>query len=81
VEYTLLKKRLWLSLEAYDFDRDDDLDPHLRLTTRWWFHPNLFLVGGYDDPLESDRDSFFLGGGLRWGDDDLKYLLGSVPRF
>jgi hypothetical protein len=34
-------------------------------------------VGGYDDPLE--RDSFFLGGGIRWRDDNLKYLLGSVP--
>jgi hypothetical protein len=48
------------------------------LTTRWRFHPNLFLMGGYDDFLE-DNDSLFLGGGIRWRDDYLKYLLGSVP--
>ena len=24
--------------------------------------------------------SFFLGAGIRWSDDDLKYLIGSVPR-
>ncbi|HYH47480.1 MAG TPA: MlaD family protein [Thermoanaerobaculia bacterium] len=77
VEYPLLDKRLWLSLEAFDFDRDDDLDPHLRFTTRWQFHPNLYIVGGYDDALEND--SLFLGGGIRWNDDNLKYLLGAVP--
>ena len=68
-----------LSLEAYDFGREEDLDPHLRLIGRWRFHDNFFLQGGYDDFLEGDRDSIFFGGGLRWSDDDLKYLLGSVP--
>ena len=38
-------------------------------------HPNLYLVGGYDDPLERSR-SFFLGGGIRWNDDNIKSLLG-----
>lgn len=72
-------KRFSLSLEAYDFDREEDLAPHLRLIGRWRAHPNFFLQAGFDDPLESDRDSIFFGGGLRWSDDDLKYLLGSVP--
>ncbi len=68
-----------LSLEAYDFGREDDLAPHLRLIGRWRVHPNFFFQGGYDDFLEGDRDSIFFGGGLRWSDDDLKYLLGSLP--
>ena len=38
-------------------------------------------MGGYDDPLVSDRDAFFLGAGIAWSDEDLKYVLGSVPRF
>jgi hypothetical protein len=42
---------------------------------RYQFHPNLYLVGGYDDPLERNR-SFFLGGGIRWNDDNIKSLLG-----
>ncbi len=77
-EYPLFDRRLWLALEAFDFDREDDRAPHLRFTTRWSFHPNLFLTGGYDDFLEDD-DSLFFGGGIRWRDDYLKYLLGSVP--
>ncbi len=78
-EYPLAGNKLWLSLEAFDFNREDDLEPHLRLSGRWRFHPNLYLVGGYDDFLTDERDSVFLGGGVRWNDDDLKYLLGSVP--
>jgi hypothetical protein len=27
----------------------------------------------------ASRDSFFVGAGIRWGDDDMKYLAGSIP--
>jgi phospholipid/cholesterol/gamma-HCH transport system substrate-binding protein len=80
-DYPLFDRQLWLTMEAFDFDRPGNLDPHLRLTGRWRFHPNFFLMGGYDDPLVGDRQSFFLGGGISWNDDDLKYLLGSAPSF
>lgn len=76
VDYPLLPDKLWLSMEAFDFDRTDDLNPHLRFFGRWQVHRNVYLMGGYDDFLESDRDSFFLGGGITWNDDDLKALLG-----
>jgi phospholipid/cholesterol/gamma-HCH transport system substrate-binding protein len=79
VEYPFLDRRLWLDVKAFDFDRRGDLSPHLRLTSRWHLNDNLYLLGGYDDPLESDFDSLFVGGGIRWTDDDLKYLLGSLP--
>lgn len=78
VEYPLLDDRFLVSFEAFDFNRPQDLSPHLRLTGRWRFHPNLFLVGGYDDFLEND--SYFLGGGIRWNDENIKYLLGAIPR-
>jgi len=74
-------ERVNLSVEAFDFDRAAELDPHLRLTAAWRPHRHFYLLGGYDDPLASDRDSLFVGAGIRWRDDDLKYLLGSIPRF
>jgi phospholipid/cholesterol/gamma-HCH transport system substrate-binding protein len=80
VEYPLFQRRLWLDFQAFSFDRENNRNPHLRLQGRYFVHPNLYLMGGYDDPLESDLDSVFFGGGLRWGDDNLKYLLGSVPK-
>jgi phospholipid/cholesterol/gamma-HCH transport system substrate-binding protein len=76
IEYPLplLDRKLWLSFEAFDFNRPGDLSPHLRLLGRYQFHPNLYLVGGYDDFLEND--SLFLGGGIRWTDENIKALLG-----
>ncbi|HXU43878.1 MAG TPA: MlaD family protein [Thermoanaerobaculia bacterium] len=78
VELPLYDKRLLLSFDAFDFNRENDESPHLRLMGRWQFHPNLYLVGGLDDPLENG--SVFLGAGVKWRDDNLKYLLGSIPK-
>jgi phospholipid/cholesterol/gamma-HCH transport system substrate-binding protein len=78
VDYPLpiLNRKLLLSFEAFDFNRPNDLAAHLRLTGRYQFHPNLYLLAGYDDPLETH--SFFLGGGIRWNDENIKYLLGAL---
>lgn len=53
--------------------------PHLPLSGRWFLNGNVYVVDGYDDPLESELDSIFVGGGIRWTDDNLEDLLGAVP--
>lgn len=79
VDYPFFDRRAWLGVQAFDFDRENERDAHLRLNARWHLHPNVYIWGGYDDPLESEFDALFLGGGITWNDDNLKYLLGSVP--
>jgi len=76
IEYPLpvLDKRLLLSFEAFDFSRPNDERAHLRLTGRYRFAPNLYLLGGYDDILE--RHSLFIGGGVRWTDENIRKLFG-----
>jgi phospholipid/cholesterol/gamma-HCH transport system substrate-binding protein len=81
VDWSFLDRRLGLSLEAFDFGRERDLDPHLRLTGRWALGKYFVVRAGYDDPLVDEFRSPFIGAGIRWTDDDLKYLLGSVPSF
>ena len=81
IDYGLLERRLVVSLEAFDFSRPNELDPHLRFTARFALGDSVYLLGGYDDPLVKDRQSIFFGAGVRWKDDDLKYLIGSVPKF
>jgi phospholipid/cholesterol/gamma-HCH transport system substrate-binding protein len=81
VEYPFnarLRRPLWVSFEAFDFSRPQNQRAHLRLTAKWQLHPNLYVIGGYDDPLE--QHSLFLGAGIRWKDDNLKYLLGSAGK-
>lgn len=81
LDYRLFDRKLIVSLEAFDFDRPEDLDPHLRFTARYLLNPNILLIGGYDDPLADQYESVFFGAGIRWKDEDLKYLLGSIPSF
>jgi phospholipid/cholesterol/gamma-HCH transport system substrate-binding protein len=77
VDKDLLKQRLRLSFDAYDFNRDEHA-PHLRLEGRYYLTHNLFAFAGIDDPTWSQRRSVLLGGGVTWGDEDLKYLLGTA---
>ena len=81
IDYLTLKDRLRFSAEVWNFSDEDGLNPHAKLTGRYYFTPSIFLTGGWDDLLntKANRDSFFVGAGIRWGDDDMKYLAGSIP--
>ena len=79
IDYGLFDHRLWLTLEAFDFGRENDLEPRARLTGRYNLNDNAYLLGGWDDFLVEDQDSVFFGAGFTWSDDDLKYLFGSIP--
>ncbi len=65
-----------LILEAFDWDRPESDSPHLRIEGRFFLNQNIFLSAGWDDLAFSERQSYSLGAGIRWGDDDLKQLLG-----
>lgn len=80
LEYPLFDRRFLLSMEAFDFNRHDNLDPHLRLSGRYRLNDRIYLKAGWDDFLVGDRRSLFFGGGITWRDNTLKYLLGSVPK-
>jgi phospholipid/cholesterol/gamma-HCH transport system substrate-binding protein len=67
--------RLRLTLEAFDFARDEG-PPHLKLAARWTLLRNLFVTAGLDDFMDNKgRADYFVGGGIRFLDDDFKYLL------
>lgn len=77
-DYYLFKDGMKVSLDAWDFNRKPT--PHLKVSASLDFFKHLFLVGGGDDLANNDRRSVFVGGGIKFEDDDLKYLLPSVPR-
>jgi phospholipid/cholesterol/gamma-HCH transport system substrate-binding protein len=81
VDYLTLKDRLMLSAQLWNFDRNNDLNPQAKLTGRYYFSPSVFVTAGWNDFLntKSHLDSAFFGGGIRWGDNDVKYLAGSIP--
>ena len=75
--------RLRFTGEAFDFGKRRDNNPHLRLYGEYIFRherpntPLLFVTSGVDNVF--NNTAFTFGGGIRWRDDDLKYLLGSIP--
>jgi phospholipid/cholesterol/gamma-HCH transport system substrate-binding protein len=75
--------RIRVTGEAFDFGGKRDDNPHLRVFGEYVVRhekpntPALFVRSGVDNALNDT--AFIFGGGIRWKDDDLKYLLGSVP--
>ena len=75
--------RLSVTGEAFDFGGKRDDNPHVRLFGEYTIRkekphtPRLFITSGVDNPLNDT--AFIFGGGVRWRDEDLKYLLGSIP--
>jgi phospholipid/cholesterol/gamma-HCH transport system substrate-binding protein len=78
-----LNDRIKVTGEAFDFGKKRDDNPHLRVFGEYTVRkekpntPRLFVTGGVDNMMNDT--AFTFGGGIRWRDDDLKYLIGSIP--
>lgn len=90
-DFWMLRDRLRLSLDAFQFTREEEREdddgtvlprenPRLKATARYDFYKHMFVVGGVDDAISNyDRRTYFVGAGFEFNDDDLKFILGSVP--
>jgi phospholipid/cholesterol/gamma-HCH transport system substrate-binding protein len=81
VDFSLVsnKFRFISTFEAFDFNgfnRKDDRRPHLKWLNRLFFTQNIYFSIGADDFVSKKNANVFFGGGIRFGDDDIKYLLG-----
>ncbi|MBW2091787.1 MAG: MCE family protein [Deltaproteobacteria bacterium] len=77
-DYYLLDDKVRLTFEMFDFSSDIG-NVHLKLGAYYDFLNFFYLSAGYDDIANSDFSSWYLGLGLKFSDDDLKYLLGNIP--
>ncbi|HEX4069263.1 MAG TPA: MlaD family protein [Candidatus Babeliales bacterium] len=55
-----------------------DKRPHLKWLNRMFFMRNIYFTFGADDFISKQNANAFVGVGLRFGDDDVKYVLGSI---
>ena len=80
-DYYAFDDRLKFSVDAWNFDSKEphNENTHLKTTVSYALNKTLFMNAGYDNALNAQRASAFVGMGLRFDDEDLKYLLGSVP--
>ncbi len=78
LDYMMLNDKLKLTFEAFDFAQDRRA--HLKAMAEYRLFKHIYLSGGWDD-FASDQGnrSPFVGFGIRFEDDDLKYLLTTTP--
>jgi phospholipid/cholesterol/gamma-HCH transport system substrate-binding protein len=74
------EKFRWLTtLEVYDmtgFNRiKDRRRPHIKWLNKMYFMRNIYFAFGADDFVSNSNASAFFGAGIRFGDEDIKYLL------
>lgn len=81
VDYFMNHDRLKFSAEAFDFNAVNDYRSeraHLKAQVRYQMLKHLELYGGWDNFLNPESQNIFLGLGLRFIDNDLKYTLGAA---
>ncbi len=77
-DYYLFDDRLVLSMEAFDFDPDEN--PHLKFKMDYTPFQFLYLTGGFDNFISDEgKESVFVGVGLQFSDQDLKTLISGAP--
>ncbi|MDA8169763.1 MAG: MlaD family protein [Nitrospiraceae bacterium] len=76
--------KLKVFIDAYDFAADEAFakNAHVTVGADYFLFKNIYLSAGYDNILNSRWRGPYFGGGLRFEDRDLKYLLGTVsPKY
>ncbi len=76
-----LNDRLKFSIDSWNYNSREPNNErtHVKATANYSINKVLFMDAGYDNILNSRRAFPFVGLGLRFDDEDLKYLMGSVP--
>lgn len=79
-DYFMLNKKLKLSLESFDFNAYNDVrgnKAHLKSYLSYTMKKHIQVYTGYDNFLNPEGKNLFFGLGVKFEDDDLKYLIGS----
>ncbi|MCK4468519.1 MAG: MCE family protein [Desulfobacterales bacterium] len=78
LDYYLFNDHLTLSLEAFDFD--PDRNAHLKFKADYRPFKYIYITSGFDDFISNEgKESFFIGAGISFADEDIKSLLSDIP--
>jgi len=80
-DYFMNHDKLKINAAAFDFNSVNDYRSeraHLKAQVRYQMLKHLELYGGWDDFLNPKSQNIFLGLGLRFIDNDLKYVVGGA---
>jgi phospholipid/cholesterol/gamma-HCH transport system substrate-binding protein len=80
-DYYVWDDRFKLSVDSWNYNSNEpgNRNVHVKTTASYGLGKTFFVNAGWDNFLNSQRSAPFVGVGLRFDDEDLKYLMGSVP--
>jgi len=81
-DYFMYKDKLKFILDAWDFGKDevDAKAPHVKIGAEYLFFKSLFISAGIDNLFNRKHSSVYVGGGVRFEDEDFKYIFGTMPK-
>jgi phospholipid/cholesterol/gamma-HCH transport system substrate-binding protein len=81
VDYFQLDDRIKFSFDVWNTNSDEpnNTKAHMKATVSYDLNKFVYMDAGYDNFLNHKLAFPFIGVGLRFSDEDLKYYLGSVP--
>jgi len=81
-DYFLADDKAKVSLNIWDFGADEARadKAHMKAGLDYRIFKYIFISGGVDNLLNSSRRGIYVGGGLKFEDEDFKYIFGSSPR-
>lgn len=71
-----------ISFDIWDFNADEAQadKAHMKIGLDYRIFKHVFISSGIDNLLNSSRRGIYVGGGLRFEDEDFKYLFGTSPK-
>lgn len=81
-DYFMFNDKAKLTADIWDFSNDEagGKNPHLKVGIEYTIYKNLFLTVGGDNLLNKKRRGAYVGAGLKFEDEDFKYLFGTLPK-
>ncbi|MBN1930335.1 MAG: MCE family protein [Desulfobacterales bacterium] len=78
IDYYFFDDHLMLSMEAFDFDPDRNF--HLKFKADYTPFNYIYITSGLDDFISDEgNESFFIGAGINFSDEDIKTILSNIP--
>ena len=81
VDYFMMRDNLKFSLESYDFNAQNDFrgnNAHMKFDIRYRFYKHAEIYAGWDNFINNDAETIYLGFGASFTEESMKYLLGSA---
>ncbi len=81
-DYFFLKDKAKLTADVWDFGSDEEgaKKPHAKIGVDYFIFKHIFLSAGADNILNKKRRGAYVGAGVRFEDEDFKYLFGTIPK-